>query len=119
MSLEDLFTWLCLGASVIPLYKGFRIHYFESPSRWSRFFEWVEQSYPEAWALLPTWERKYLNPRFGVQRLRREKLVIDPEFDRRLAELTRADWEELRLILMGAAFVLLGLTPHLLRRLLE
>jgi len=115
-SFQEIWSWFFLLASFVPLYKLSRIHYFEGPAQVRELARWVEQAHPEAWARLPAWQRKYLNPQFGIQRIRRERLVIDPEFDRRCAELKRSDRAELRLILITSAFMALALAPRLLGR---
>jgi hypothetical protein len=116
-SFQEIWSWFFLLASFVPLYRLSRIHYFEGPAQVREFARWIEQAHPTAWGRLPAWQRKYLNPLFGIQRIRREGLVIDPEFDRRCAALKLSDRAELRLILIASAFMALALAPLLLGRL--
>jgi hypothetical protein len=114
---EDLWLAACVLAAVRPLYRGFRTQHFELPAKRRAFHEWVEQTYPEAWASLPKWERKYLNPQFGINRLRRDRLVATPEFEQRWQELRRCENAAGRPLLTAGALVLLGMTPAVVRRL--
>jgi hypothetical protein len=117
-SFWEIWSWFFLLTSFVPLYRLSRIHYFEGPAEVREVARWIEQAHPEAWRRLPAWQRKYLNPLFGIQRIRREKLVIDPELERRCAALTRSDRAERRLALTAGACIALALAPRLLRRLL-
>jgi hypothetical protein len=112
---EDFWLAACLLAAIRPLYRSCRIHYFEHPAKERAFHEWVEQTYPEVWARLPKWERKYLNPQFGISRIRRERLVSAPEFERRWQDLRDHANSAVRPLLTACALVLLGVVPNVVR----
>jgi hypothetical protein len=106
--LAEVCAVVCLLAAIRPLWRASRIHYFEHPAKQRAFHEWVERTYPEVWTRLPKWERKYLNPEFGIGRIRREHLITDPEFERRREEVNRLHKAVLRPTLTAAALALLG-----------
>lgn len=114
---EELWLAACCVAALPFLYRSGRIHYFEQPAQERSFHDWVEQSYPDIWMRLPAWERRCLNPVFAVARIRREHLVVDPEFERRWQETRRLHLAAFRPGLIALALVLIGLAPALLRRL--
>ena len=51
--------------------------------------EWVRNQYPQAWNAVPGWIRKWATPIIPMSMLARRRLVSDPAFSERYAELHR------------------------------
>ncbi len=72
--------------------------------RFRRLFKWIEAHHGERWRALPGFTRR-LNPKGGVEFLRRHGLAEDPEFMELYRDAKRGNLRQLVFLLIGLALI--------------
>ena len=72
--------------------------------RFRRLVEWIEAHHGARWRVLP-WFARRLNPKGGVEFLRRHGLAEDPAFMARYRDAKRGNLRQLVFILIGLALI--------------